>query len=137
MFSNGVEMNENQDKDKNEASESQVYLQKMQEERGYILDFHKVLAEQDFEFLKGYNALLEAAYLKPRLLDAKTKELIFIAVLMAIRSQPDHLKTHMEMAKQFGATQQEVLEVLEMTLPPTGVPTFMHAYPIWRQVFGV
>lgn len=117
--------------------ERQAYLQKMQEERGYILDFHKVMAEEDFEFLKGYNALLSAAYTKPRLIDPKTKELVFCAVLMAVRSQPDHIKTHMEMAKQFGATKQEVLEVLEMTLPPTGVPAFMHAYAVWRQVFGV
>jgi 4-carboxymuconolactone decarboxylase len=109
----------------------------MEEERGYILDFHKVMAEEDFDFLQGYNALLEAAYTKPRLLDPKTKELIFTAVLMAVRSQPDHLKTHMEMAKRYGATKQEVLEVLEMTLPPTGVPAFMHAYAIWREVFGV
>ncbi len=121
----------------NRDEERRAYLQQMEEERGYILDFHRVLAEEDLDFLKGYNALLEAAYTNARTLDAKTKELIFVAVLMAVRSQPDHIKTHMEVAKKLGATKREMLEVLEMTLPPTGAPAFMHAFAVWREVYGV
>jgi hypothetical protein len=28
----------------------QAYLKEMEKERGYLLDFHKILAEEDFEF---------------------------------------------------------------------------------------
>jgi 4-carboxymuconolactone decarboxylase len=83
----------------------QTYLQKMEAERGYILDFHKILAEEDFEFLKSYNALLKTAYLKPdSSTQSKTKELILIAILVAVRSPTDYIKTHMQVAKHLGAT---------------------------------
>jgi 4-carboxymuconolactone decarboxylase len=83
----------------------QAYLQKMEAERGYILDFHKILAEEDFEFLKSYNALLKTAYLKPdSSTQSKTKELILIAILVAVRSPTDYIKTHMQVAKHLGAT---------------------------------
>ena len=118
-------------------SEAAAYLAKMEAERGYILDWHKALAAYDLDFLKGYNALLEAAYTKPRSLDAKTKEMVITAVLMAVRSQPGHIKTHLEMCKKFGATAQEMLEVMEVVLPPAGVPAFMHAFDLWRQVYNL
>lgn len=120
-----------------DLSDGQAYIAKMQAERGYILDWHKVLAEHDFEFLKGYNSLLNAAYTNQRLLDVKTKEMLITAVLMAVRSQPDHIKTHLEMCKKFGVTAQEMLEVLEVVLPPAGVPAFIHSFDLWRQVYGI
>lgn len=116
---------------------AQAYLAKMQAERGYILGWHKILAERDFDFLQGYNGLLEAAYTNPRLLDAKTKEMIITAVLIAVRSLPDHIKTHLELCKKLGVTEQEMLEVLELVLPPAGVPAFMHSFDLWKQVYNV
>ena len=117
-------------------TEAQAYLAQMEAERGYILEWHKALAEHDLDFLRSYNGLLEAAYINKRALDAKTKEMLLTAVLMAVRSQPDHIKTHLEMCRKLGATAQEMLEVLEIVLPPAGVPAFMHSFDIWRQVFG-
>lgn len=117
--------------------EVQTYLAQMEAERGYLLDWHKTLAAHDFEFLKSYNGLLAAAYTRPRLLDAKTKEMVITAVLMAVRSQPTHIKTHLEMCKKFGVTAQEMLEVLEVVLPPAGVPAFMHSFDLWRQVYDI
>ena len=116
---------------------AEAYLQQMREERGYLLDFHRVMAENDFAFLKGYNSLLEAAYTAPRLLDSKVKEFLFVALLCAVRSTPDHIRTHMQVAKEKGASREEMLEVLELMLPPCGVPTFMLGLDVWRQVFDV
>lgn len=116
----------------------QAYLKQMEKERGYILDFHKILAEEDFEFLKSYNALLKTAYLKPdSSTQSKTKELILIAILVAVRSSSGHIKTHMQVAKRLGATKKEILEVLEMCLPPAGLPAFMQGFDVWREVFEV
>ena len=118
--------------------ERRDYLQKMQEERGYLLDFHRVLVEEDFGFLKSYNSLLQSAYLNPSTVnDSKTKELILIGVLVAVRSLPEHIRTHMQVAKQLGATRKEVLEVVEMCLPPAGIPAFMEGFALWREVFEV
>jgi len=118
--------------------ERQAYLQKMEKERGYILDFHKILAAEDFEFLKRFNSLLQTAYLNPDTsADSKTKELILIAILVAVRSPSDHIKTHMQVAKRLGATKKEILEVLEMCLPPAGLPVFMQGFDVWREVFEI
>ncbi len=118
--------------------ERQAYLQKMEKERGYLLDFHKVLAEEDFEFLKSYDALLQSAYLNTETdTDRRTKELILIAALVAVRSPSEHIRTHMRTAKQLGATKKEILEVLEMCLPPAGLPAFMEGFAIWREVYEV
>src|SRR5690242_21843147 len=112
----------------NEApnEEQQAYLDKMQAERGYILETHRVLAQEDMAFLKAYNSLLEAAYLdQGSVIDQKTRELILIGILVSVRSLPDHIKTHLEVAKKLGISKAEVLEVLEMLMPPAGVPAFM------------
>src|SRR3712207_8483927 len=49
--------------------EKQAYVDEMARERGYVLDYHKVMARHDFEVLQAANGLVEAAYLKPRRLD--------------------------------------------------------------------
>jgi 4-carboxymuconolactone decarboxylase len=55
--------------------EKQAYINEMVQQRGYVLDYHKIAVQQDFEFTKRTNELIEEAYLKPRRLDRKTKEL--------------------------------------------------------------
>lgn len=55
--------------------EKQAYIDAMVTERGYVLDYHKVAVQQDFAFIKAANELVDAAYLKQRRLDRRTKEL--------------------------------------------------------------
>jgi len=122
---------------KNESGK-QEYLKKMEAERGYTLDFHKILAREDFEFLKSYNTLLQTALFNPDSeIEPKTKRLILIAVLLAVRSPSEHIQTHMRAAKSLGVTKAEMLEVLKMTLMPAGLPAFMEGFEIWRSVFDV
>ena len=110
----------------------------MEAERGYTLEFHKILADEDFEFLKSYNALLQTALFNPDSeIEAKTKRLILIAVLLAIRSPSEHIRTHMGAAKSLGVTKGEMLEVLKMSLILAGLPAFMEGFEIWRSVFDV
>ncbi|HEY6753031.1 MAG TPA: hypothetical protein VI027_17115, partial [Rubrobacteraceae bacterium] len=66
--------------------EKQAYVDEMAQKRGYVLDYHKVMAEQDFEVLQAANGLVNAAYLKERRLDRKTKELLFIISLTVMRA---------------------------------------------------
>src|SRR3712207_8596176 len=74
--------------------EKQAYVDEMARERGYVLDYHKVMARHDFEVLQAANGLVEAAYLKPRRLDRKTKELIFITSLTVMRAGKGHIQSH-------------------------------------------
>src|SRR5581483_4950241 len=58
-------------------AEKQAYIDDMARKRGYVLDYHKVMAEHDYDVLMAANGLVENAYLKPRTLDRRTKALLF------------------------------------------------------------
>jgi 4-carboxymuconolactone decarboxylase len=115
-------------------SEKQAFVDKMYRERGYILDFHKVMVAEDFDFLKSYNQFIEAGYTKPRTLDPKTKELLYTVILTAGKASVEHIKSHVKLALEYGATKKEVLEALEICISGAGVPAFMIGFEAWRQV---
>jgi 4-carboxymuconolactone decarboxylase len=117
--------------------ERSAYLAKMKAQRGYILDFHQVLAAEDLPFMRALNELMEVAYRSQRTLDRKTKELVFIGTLVGLGAAKEHIRNHMEAAKRCGATKQEVLEVLEMSVNPCGVPKFLVGYEVWKDLFEV
>ena len=115
------------------TTDSQKYVDEMYRQRGYILDFHKVLAAEDFSFLQSYNQLTEAAYTTAPELDAKTKELLYVVALTAVRSTVDHIKTHVKLAMDYGADKGEVLGALKIALLSAGVPAFMNGFEAWKQ----
>ena len=116
--------------------EKQAYVDEMAEKRGYVLDYHKVMAEQDFEVLQAANGLIEAAYLKERRLDRKTKELLFIVSLTVMRASKGHIQSHIRVALDLGLSKEEVLEAIEITLPEAGVVVFQEGFEAWREVTG-
>lgn len=116
--------------------EKQAYVDQMAEKRGYVLDYHKVMAEQDFEVLQAANGLIEAAYLKERRLDRKTKELLFIVSLTVMRASKKHIQSHIRVALDLGLSREEVLEAIEITLPEAGVVVFQEGFEAWREVTG-
>jgi predicted amidohydrolase/alkylhydroperoxidase/carboxymuconolactone decarboxylase family protein YurZ len=114
-------------------------LADIERRRGYVLDIHRTLARLDPQFLAAYDDFLDASFLRERSLDRRTKELVYVGALMALDTPPAHLAAHMRAAVDNGATEQEVLEVLEQVLPPAGVPRFIEAlatfestFPDWR-----
>ncbi len=117
-------------------AEKQAYVDEMAEKRGYVLDYHKVMAEQDFEVLQAANGLIEAAYLKERRLDRKTKELLFIVSLTVMRASKGHIQSHIRVALDLGLSREEVLEAIEITLPEAGVVVFQEGFEAWREVTG-
>jgi 4-carboxymuconolactone decarboxylase len=113
------------------SPDGQELLAEIEAKRGYVLEMHKVLAAADPDFLRSYEAFMEAAYLGERSLDRRTKELVYVAVLAALGSSQAHQLAHMRAALAAGATAGELLEVLEQVLPPAGVPRFMEAVEAW------
>ena len=90
--------------------------------RGYTLDFHRVMAAADFEWLQKYNQFIEATYTGQRTLDRKTKELLQVAVEAALRADVSQIQEHVRLALENGATPTEVLEALEAVIAPMGAP---------------
>jgi 4-carboxymuconolactone decarboxylase len=113
--------------------EQKKMLEEMKKKRGFILDFHKILIEEDLEFLKRYEELISTAYARQRSLSKKVKELVFIAALTALQADKSHLGAHMKVAMENGATKQEILEVLECIFPPCGVLRFMNGLDAFKE----
>ena len=113
--------------------DAQRYLDDMVARRGYVLDYHRVMAANDLPVLKAADDLVTAAYLAPRRLDRATKELLFVLSLTVLRADKAHIKSHIRVALQLGVTPEELLEALEIALPEAGVVAFQHGFDAWRE----
>ena len=113
---------------------AQRYLDDMAARRGYVLEYHKVMAANDFPVLQAADALVQAAYLSQRLLDRRTKELLFILSLTVMRSDKAHIQSHIRVALDLGVSPAEILEAIEIALPEAGVVAFQHGFDAWREV---
>ena len=116
--------------------EEQAYIDDMARKRGYVLEFHKVMAKQDFDALQATNNLVEAAYLKERRLDRRTKELIFIVSLTVMRASKGHIASHIRVALDLGLSKEEILEAMEIAIPEAGIVAFQTGFEAWREVTG-
>ncbi|WP_234834916.1 carboxymuconolactone decarboxylase family protein [Mycolicibacterium stellerae] len=115
---------------------AQEYIDEMAATRGYVLDYHKVMAQHDFPVLQAANGLVGAAYLNQRTLDRKTKELIFIVSLTVMRASKGHIQSHIRVALELGVSATEILEAIEISLPEAGIVAFQAGLEAWREVVG-
>ena len=77
------------------------------------------------DVMKGFSAIAQAA-LKDGALDVKTKELIALAVSVAVRCD-DCIAFHAKAAVERGATREEILETLGMAIYMGAGPSVMYA----------
>lgn len=119
-----------------QAAEAQAYIDDMACKRGYVLDYHKVMAKHDFSVLQAANHVVAAAYLDQRTLDRRTKELIFIVSLTVMRAAKGHIQSHIRVALDLGITPAEILEAIEIALPEAGVVAFQAGVEAWREIVG-
>jgi AhpD family alkylhydroperoxidase len=77
------------------------------------------------DVMKAFAALAQSA-LAPKALDARTKELIAIAISVAVRCD-DCVAFHVKAAVQHGATRDEILETLGMAIYMGAGPSAMYA----------
>jgi 4-carboxymuconolactone decarboxylase len=118
------------------VEDAQAYIDDMARSRGYVLNYHKVMAKHDFAVLQATNDLVGRAYLDDRLLDRRTKELIFVATLTAMRASKGHIQSHIRVALDLGVTPQEILEAIEIALPQAGIVAFQEGFEAWREIIG-
>jgi len=118
------------------TDDPQQYIDEMARTRGYVLDYHKIMAKQDFPVLKATNGLVSAAYLDQRTLDRRTKELIFIVSLTVMRASKGHIQSHIRVALDLGVSATEILEAIEISLPEAGIVAFQGGFDAWREVVG-
>ena len=102
------------------TEETESILQSVQQDRGYSLEMHRIMAEADLEWVKKYNDFIDATYTGQRLLDRKTKELLQVVVEAALRADQDQIQAHIKVALREGATPEEVLQALQAVIMPMG-----------------
>ncbi len=119
------------------TEEIEAFLENAQRERGYSLEMHRILAEADLEWVKKYNAFIEATYTGQRLLDRKTKELLQVVVEAALRADVDQIQAHIRVALREGATPEEILEALQTVIMPMGGLAFRRGVQAWAAETGV
>ena len=118
------------------TDEAQAFLQRTQQDRGYTLEMHRIMAAADLEWAKKYNEFIEATYTGQRTLDRKTKELLQIAVEAALRADVEQIQAHIRVALQEGATPQEILEALQAVIMPMGALAFRRGVQAWAAETG-
>lgn len=111
-------------------------LNSVERSRGYTLPLHRVLSKEDPDVLAAYEGMMGALYLSDRRLDGKTKELIYVSVLVALGASEEHIVAHMEKAVREGADPADVLQAVELLIPAAGVARASVGFEIWRKVFG-
>ncbi len=77
------------------------------------------------EVMNGFSMLAKAA-LEPKALDTKTKELVALAIAVTCRCD-GCITFHSQAAARQGATREEVLETLGMTIYMGGGPSAIYA----------
>jgi AhpD family alkylhydroperoxidase len=85
----------------------------------------KELRTGSADVMRGFSTMAQAS-LKTAALDTKTKELIALAIGVALRCD-DCIAFHAKAAVQQGATREEVLEALGMAIYMGAGPSVMYA----------
>jgi 4-carboxymuconolactone decarboxylase len=119
------------------TDESQAFLEQTSQNRGYTLEFHRIMAEADLEWARKYNEFIEATYIGQRTLDRKTKELLQIVVEAALRADVEQIQLHVKLALHEGATPREILEALQSVIAPMGALAFRRGVQAWAAETGL
>jgi 4-carboxymuconolactone decarboxylase len=118
------------------TEDTRAFLARTQQNRGYTLEMHRIMAEADLEWARKYNEFIEATYTGQRLLDRKTKELLQIVVEAALRADVEQIQAHVRVALREGATPREILEALQAVIAPMGALAFRRGIQAWAAETG-
>ncbi|MDD1712631.1 MAG: carboxymuconolactone decarboxylase family protein [Methanoregulaceae archaeon] len=86
------------------------------------------------EVAEAFNGLIKAL-VASRGLDQKTKQLIYIAMKAAMGDETA-VRAHVPMAKQAGATKEEIVDAILMTLTVSGIRGVVLCLPGAVKQFG-
>lgn len=111
-----------------EAEQDEV-REKFKEGRGYWSDFWEAVLQMDHEYLDKYTDLSSHPWAEG-VLEPKLKEFIYIAAdVSTTHLYTQGLQSHVENAMEYGATRDELLEVVEL-VSEQGYDTMVEGLPI-------
>ena len=101
-------------------------LEKMRQDRGEMLPEWEYAASLDPDFFEAFSKLFPVTFKDGKVLPAKYRELIHIAIISHRGLGFPAVVTHMKRAISHGATKLEILEALETATVSGGAPTLYH-----------
>jgi alkylhydroperoxidase/carboxymuconolactone decarboxylase family protein YurZ len=111
-------------------------LNRVRQQRGYVLPVHEMMAELDPELLRRYGDL--SAYLlfddDTKALDPKTRALVLVGITTAVRGDQEGIEVNVQRALAAGATEREVLEAILLAALPAGIPAVEYAARVWQDL---
>src|SRR5262245_36077079 len=110
--------------DQGRRQRADALIARMKAARGYIYPEWEYAARQDPDFVETYNRMYEQGLGEGVHVPAKVREFVAIALLAFRGAERAGLVAHMKRAMKFGATREELFEILETCLVPGGAPTF-------------
>ena len=122
--------------DNGAGRKADALIARMKKARGYIYPEWEFAARQDPEFVETYNRIYELGLGEGKHVSVKVREFVAIALLAFRGGEKAGLVAHMERAIRFGATREELFEVLETCLIPGGAPTFHRGLSALLEVKG-
>lgn len=109
--------------------EQQAVKEKFKEGRGYWSDFWEAVLKMDHEYLDKYTDLSSHPW-NEGVLEPKLKEFIYIAAdVSTTHLYTPGLQSHVQNAMNYGATRDELLEVVEL-VSEQGYDTMVEGLPI-------
>lgn len=111
--------------------ERQAFLDGLVRDRGYVLDYHKVMTKYSLQTIRATNAVADAVYLQPRRLERGVKELLYVATLSVLRAPKEHIVSHIRVGLGTGLSAEEILEALEIIIPAAGIVAFEVGLDAW------
>jgi 4-carboxymuconolactone decarboxylase len=110
--------------------------QTMATANSYTPPHELVLEKHDAIVLRAVQGLNNVVYKSERALSSRLKEMLTIVILTILKAPDDSIKHHIRTALAAGASEQEILEALELIVTPAGLPTFEHGLMAWADVTG-
>ncbi len=112
---------------------SEALVERIKAKRGYLLPFHRLLAEHAPDTLEKYDEFYSQVWFERNVLDARVKELIAVGIHAAILER-EGLEIHMKRAVKAGATEAEIIEAVTLAGIPAGMYTVLVGSQIWDRI---
>lgn len=112
---------------------SDALIARIKRKRGYLLPFHRLLAEHAPETLEKYDDFYSQVWFEKNVLDPKVKELIAVGIHAAILER-EGLEIHMKRAAKAGATEAEIVEAVTLAGIPAGMYTVLVGSQVWDRI---
>ena len=115
------------------TTRTDTLLERIRSKRGYLLPFHRLLAEHAPDTLESYDAFYSQVWFQRNVLDPRVKELIAVGIHTAILER-EGLEIHLKRALDAGATEAEIVEAMTLAGIPAGMYTVLVGSQVWDRV---